>query len=103
MSLPKPAARRIPRGRPALILAAAAMVTAGCGASTSQAAGTSSAAAAGFATGVAAPPVFVITSLLTGRRSTIVLAASRPGYGTVGVTNLAWAPDDTHHAAPAPV
>lgn len=197
MSLPKPAARRIPRGRSALILAVAAMVTAGCAASTSQAAGMGSAAAARSATGVAAPPVFagtlvptrggtawpvgefssatgqllrqltappagasdlvlavrggwvyfaawrragllsgvwrvplaggparlvrtgaityvlspdgrmaaslvdvdhgrtteiVVTSLVTGHHSTIVMATSRPGYGTVGVTNLAWAP-----------
>ncbi len=40
----------------------------------------------------------VVTSLVTGRHSTIVMATSRPGYGTVGVTNLAWAPDDTHLA-----
>ena len=40
----------------------------------------------------------VVTNLVTGHRSTIVIATSRPGYGTVGVTNLAWAPDDTHLA-----
>lgn len=40
----------------------------------------------------------VATNLVTGHRSTIVIATSRPGYGTVGVTNLAWAPDDTHLA-----
>ena len=40
----------------------------------------------------------VVTNLVTGHRSTIVVATSRPGYGTVGVTNLAWAPDDIHLA-----
>jgi hypothetical protein len=40
----------------------------------------------------------VVTNLVTGRRNTIVMATSRPGYGTVAVTNLVWAPDDTHLA-----
>jgi hypothetical protein len=40
-----------------------------------------------------------VTNLVTGHRGTIVMATSRPGSGLVGVTNLAWAPDDTHLAA----
>jgi hypothetical protein len=205
MPVLKPAARRVPPGRAALILAIATMVTAGCGAATPQAAGTVPAAAAVRpAAGAPTPPVFAgtlvparggtawpagvfssatgqllrqltgppagasdlvlsvrggwvyfaawlrdgvlsgvwrvplaggparlvqagaityvlspdgrmaaslvtadhgrtteiaVTSLVTGHRSTIVMATSRPGYGMVGVTTLAWAPDDTHLAA----
>jgi hypothetical protein len=40
----------------------------------------------------------VVTNLVTGRRSTIVMATNRPGYGRVAITNLVWAPDDTHLA-----
>ena len=39
-----------------------------------------------------------VTNLVTGHRNTIVMATSRPGFGTVGVTNLAWEPDDAHLA-----
>lgn len=40
----------------------------------------------------------VVANLVTGHRSTIVMAANRPGFGTISVANLAWAPDDTHLA-----
>jgi hypothetical protein len=65
MSVLKPADRRVPLGRAALILAIAAMVTAGC-AATPQAPGTVPAAAAVRpAAGAATPPVFAGTLVPT--------------------------------------
>jgi hypothetical protein len=40
----------------------------------------------------------VVANLVTGHRDTIFMATNRPGFGVIDVTNLAWAPDDTHLA-----
>jgi hypothetical protein len=41
----------------------------------------------------------VVTNLVTGHRRTVVMVASQPVVGShIGVTNLTWAPDDTHLA-----
>jgi len=40
----------------------------------------------------------VVANLVTGHHGTIVMASNRPGFGTISVANLAWAPDDTHLA-----
>jgi hypothetical protein len=41
----------------------------------------------------------VVTNLATGHRRTIVMVTGQPVAGTqIGVTNLAWSPDDTHLA-----